>query len=400
MAFRISFSEWVDLAKVPTARIERLWFMPQFDVFEEEQHLCIVNILVPGGPSTFKYKNSEEQFKDALLRYAVIRIEEILRNKSFLIDYPQRVQEIHIEEEDLPSIDELLVEKNCTYQITEGRNLFCSAASLDDLVKGYSSPRRSITSHPVCLSCSLPDSNYLCSNLTHAAVMSRQGMAIMPMRFAAGALCDRGQSEINDPSQCRPGGHQCWERILEPEVVSPIIPLSPLALPEAFDYLDTLWRLAFGRKHGLLRLTTMTDMAQLAQPCTTRTDFESMMSALANILKSMNIPDDLLHKGSPMVSKDHTLDRIEACLKHRLEEENYLPCQRAMNILHAVNAVRYSLQHANQRDFSSALSGLAVPFPVSSWSETWATIRARTIEALGIIRENVRTFSHDEDRDH
>jgi hypothetical protein len=111
------------------------------------------------------------------------------------------------------------------------------------------------------------------------------------------------------------------------------------------------------------------------------------------MLKAMKIPDDLLHKGTAEIPKDHTLDRLKACLKHHLEEGDYLPCERAISMLHAINTVRYSQQHANQHDLSRAFSRLALPFPPSSWSEAWDGIRTRTIGALGIIREKVRILS-------
>lgn len=172
------------------------------------------------------------------------------------------------------------------------------------------------------------------------------------MRYAAAALCERARPEIDDPSRCRPGGHPCWERILEPEIESVEMPSSPLALHEAFGYLEAVWRLAFGSNHGLLRLTSMTDIAQLSQPCRTRSEFESMMSALAAVLKAMNIPEDLFPGGVSNLERDHTLERIKVCLKCKLGEEYDLSCEGAIEVLRAVNAVRSSQQHANQRELS------------------------------------------------
>lgn len=129
---------------------------------------------------------------------------------------PRGFQEIHIGVDDLPFIDKLLEEKNCTYQMKEGRKLFCSAISLDDLHKGYSLPNRAITSRAICLACDLPGTDYLCSNLSHPAIMSRQGVGLAPRRFAAGALCERGEPGAEQaPAQCRPDGHRCWERIVD-----------------------------------------------------------------------------------------------------------------------------------------------------------------------------------------
>jgi hypothetical protein len=394
MAFRIVFSQWIDPDILPIPSWSRPWLYPQFDIYEEARHLFLVNVHVRNDPAEPRYRDRKEEFKLALLQYSVRRIEDALRNESFLSNPPRGFQEIYIGVDDLPFIDKLLEEKNCTYQMKEGRKLFCSAISLDDLHKGYSLPNRAITSRAICLACDLPGTDYLCSNLSHPAVMSRQGLGLAPRRFAAGALCERGEPGAEqDPAQCRPDGHRCWERIVELESEAPEIPSSPLALHEAFGYLDTVWRLAFGRKHALLRLTTMADIAQLSQPCKTRSDFESMMSALAAVLKAMDIPEDLFPGGVSHIQKDRSLDRIEVCLKNNLGDEYDAPCERAISALRAVNAVRYSQQHANQDDLSRAFARLGIPYPISSWSDVWGSICSKTIEALGVIREKVRNFS-------
>jgi len=392
MAFRVVFIKWIDRTEFYEPSYRRLWLVPQFIVSEEERQF-IVNLLVPQYPTTFKYEDKEEQFKGALLRFAVRRIEEAFGTQGFLTNASERVQELFIGETELPFIEKLIHEKTCTYQVKEGKDLFCSAGNLTDLQGDYNPTRKSVTSRAVCLACNLPNTDYLCSNLSHPAIVFRPIGEVTPTRVAAGALCDRGQPEIHDPSGCRPGGHKCWERILEPEIDIPEIPSSPLALHEAFGYLDTVWRLAFGRRHALLRLTTMADIAQLSQPCRTRSDFESMMSALAAVLKAMDIPEDLFPQGVSNIQKDHTLERIKDCLKHELGEDYDESCDRAIEVLQAVNAVRYSQQHANQRDLSKAFSRLAIPFPLSSGNEAWGRICAKTIEALGVIREKVRMLS-------
>ena len=69
--------------------------------------------------------------------------------------------------------------------------------------------------------------------------------------------------------------------------------LSP-ALSLAFDFLDTVWRLKFGRKHKLLQLRLLTPTTDLERDCLTREEFQSRLSALADTLKSMRIDDQLL----------------------------------------------------------------------------------------------------------
>jgi hypothetical protein len=265
MSFRIVFLEWIDVTKISLPSRQRPWLISQFQIDEEGEYLFLVNVSVHKGPETLKYRDSEEEFKDALLCYSVRRIEDALRTESFLIKPANGVQEIHIETEYLLFIDKLIQDKTCFYQIREERGLFCSAGNLNDLTKEYNPMRRSVTSHAICRACDLPNTDYICSNLSHPAIMVHQLMGTQFARIAMSGLCGRGEPGAeNAPSQCRPGGHRCWERILEPEIEAPEIPSLSLALPEAFDYLDAVWRNAMRANHALFRLTTVSGMAQLA----------------------------------------------------------------------------------------------------------------------------------------
>ncbi len=122
------------------------------------------------------------------------------------------------------------------------------------------------------------------------------------------------------------------------------------------------------------------------------------MSALADVLKSMEIPDNLLSKENHQIAKDQTLNRLLACLKAHLEEADYRSVENAVGTLRAVNDVRRTLQHSGAgRELPVALAklGILYPSPSSNWGEAWDRIRAKTIEAFGIIREKIRMLSLD-----
>jgi hypothetical protein len=392
MAFQIVFSEWLNTARLHTHSMHRPWLFPRFRVSEEGENLFFVNVEVPDNTLVLKYKNSEEAFKNALLRYSVQRIENALRNNGFLSNQPNRLEEISIRDDDLLLIDKLIQGKRCGYQINEGRNLFCSANDPDDYKGTNLAPKRVPVSRPICLNCDLPDADYLCSHLIHPAVMSQGGMGAPFGRFTARALCNLGlEGAEKGPSRCHAGGHPCWERIIEPEIEASEIPLSSLALPEAFDYLDAVWRNAMGPNHALFRLTTVSGMAQLAQPCTTLDEFESRLSALSAVFKAMTIQDDLLEAGSQGLKKDQTFDRLLACQKLKdLEEADYQAVERGVKILRTVNRVRNVQQHADNREFLRTLVELGIPYPPPNWGDAWDRVRDKTMEALTTIREKIR----------
>jgi hypothetical protein len=202
-------------------------------------------------------------------------------------------------------------------------------------------------------------------------------------------ICDLGKTEINEPKQCHPSGHKCWEWVVQIED-EPLPKLSsPLTLPEAFDFLDAVWRLAFGKRQALLRQQSTAPIASLALPCTTRQEFESRLSALADILKSMEIPDGLLPSDIQPINKDQTFVRLLACLQSCLEAVDYNAVEQAVRTLRAVNEVRVALQHGGAaRNLPAELMKLGVPYP-PQWGDAWDRIRAKTSEALHIIREKI-----------
>jgi len=182
----------------------------------------------------------------------------------------------------LPLIDN----KNCDYQQPFGRDLMCTAAFPSDQTASQTWNGRRIapTSRAICRECALPESDVLCSNLLHPAVTGELRASGLTMRRVLSVVCDLGRSEaVIDVSGCRAGGHSCWERhvVAEPAAAEPV---SPLGLPEQFDVLDAYWRLSFGKRFRLLDLTTATGTASLALPCGSRAEFESRLSALADII--------------------------------------------------------------------------------------------------------------------
>jgi hypothetical protein len=120
MAFRIAFIEWIDPSKLYTPSMLRPWLFPQFQISKEENYLFLINVSVPNGPVKARYRGREDQFKDALLRYSVRRIEDALRNESFLMRPPNGVQEIDIQTDELPIIGKLMEEKGSVIQVMLG----------------------------------------------------------------------------------------------------------------------------------------------------------------------------------------------------------------------------------------------------------------------------------------
>jgi hypothetical protein len=196
-------------------------------------------------------------------------------------------------DDDLPHLLELANSKACSYQERVRRDLYCTADVRADPTKLIIDGRAvAPTSRPLCAGCGLPSDDFLCSHLLHPKVYARPKAYVSPIssdyveRELHNAICDRGRQAIEVPRACQPAMNDCWQRIMEVEVPAPA-PLSPLGLPESFDALDAIWRLAFGKNKRLLALNTASGPAALPMGCATRDEFDSRLSVLNDIISKL-----------------------------------------------------------------------------------------------------------------
>ena len=398
--FRIHLEdEWVDRRDLAD------YSGPMFSIYSEEEDKALnhINVLIDTldihriqNENGVNKQSILRKFKLVVIRYGVEGIERGIREGIFPQNLNGKTYNLIIEDLDIPVLRRLLQGKTCSYQIQEGRDLLCSAASSKDPTNCGKVGFRFVapTSRAICNECSLPHTDYLCSHFLHPQVeWELDNFTNVNKRKVISSICDLGKEEIENPEKCCAGDNQCWERIVE-RIDAPVPTLaSPLTLPEAFDFLDTVWRLAFGKKRGLLRLRSTTDTVSLVLACSTRDEFKSRVSALDDIFKSMEIPDGILEIELDESNKGHTFVRLLACLETRLETIDYQEVEQAVNALRAVNEVRVAFQHSGAASrLPDALRKLGIPYPPSQWGDAWDRIRAKVSEALHIIREKVRRW--------
>lgn len=324
----------------------------------------------------------------ALATLALSRIEALLVLDDFDLAEAREAGkiEIRLAEEDLVTLVEILRDKDCSYQTTVGRDLFCHAVTTEDSTAfvGQTGVLQARTSRAICRGCNLPDDRDLCSHLRHPSVAGTpEGV-----RFVQAAVCDLNRPEIQDPAKCRTGGHGCWERLVEPRLASLEARLPETAILDALDHLDAAWRLAFGRRKRLIQLPTSRSVAELAMMSSTREDFRSRMSVLDDILKRMSVPDDILPEAErPLIRPEETFKRIGAALKAVLQDDSYADVESALDVLRPVNVIRVAQQHeARAIDAPGAFRALAISWPITSWSDAWDHVRARAVQALDLLR--------------
>ena len=387
MTYRLRFDTWQEEAKYERTRA-RFTLLKDGGGDALDVYLSVpdrVRKEIP-KPSDLPEKESAKRLEEALIRYGVRRLTQAIRDGLLPFSEESLFEDVKLELPDVPAVVAMMREKTCSFQHREGRELLCSAAASDDpTAKGVvGTSTLAPTSGALCIGCDLPDTDFLCSHFLSPAVTG-QVDGKTRSRDLVGGLCDLGRKEIDSaPRECRAGGHSCWETLVEPMDMSQVVPASPLTLPETIDFLDAVWRLSFGSP--LVRVPAVASAAELSRPCSTLSDFESRVAALASLLGALDVP-------GPEDSSDHALDRMFVLLRERLAEDDLGAVQAALVELEGIVQLNVALQNkAKKGKLQRALARLRVPYPTDDWSQTWDRIRSRCAVALSVIRNAVRTL--------
>ncbi|MEV6924016.1 hypothetical protein AB0M46_05810 [Dactylosporangium sp. NPDC051485] len=138
----------------------------------------------------------------------------------------------------------------------------------------------------------------------------------------------------------------------------------------------------------------MKNTASLAVDCTDLEEFESRMSALADVIDQIWPSDALLPAEIDAEKAGRSLDRLTEVLLHRLPAGQHARVEDAVSALRRVRQVRNAIQHSRVRGgLLAALRNLGVNDASPSWADTWNVVRAQTVEALKVLREELVQFS-------
>ncbi|MEV4455781.1 hypothetical protein [Microbispora sp. NPDC049633] len=339
----------------------------------------------------------------ALVRYGVDRLEQFVTEYLSAGSGPAGSSDVwRLTTDDVPQLLALVEHKACDYQMRMQRDLFCTAAIAKDAsgVGKVNGRNAAPTSRPLCQSCALPGTQIICSHLMHPRVTALiSGASRISERHVVDALCDRGMNEVRNVDGCRAGGHGCWQRIVavEPPDAPPV---SPLELAEAFDVLDAVWRLAFDKKKPLLSLSTVATPAALSLRCTTRAEFETRISDLADLIDRIKVDDLYLKpRSEEELEKDKdklkaSLNRIEDCLHYHLDRAQHAAVDRAIKTLRTIRQARNAEQHGITEGggLTAKLRDLGIYDAPPNWGGAWDAVRARAVEALTTLRHELMAY--------
>jgi hypothetical protein len=159
------------------------------------------------------------------------------------------------------------------------------------------------------------------------------------------------------------------------------MPTSSLALPEAIDYLNAVWR--SWAKEPLFLIPRVEAAAKLALECRSGDEFDARVSSLCAILDHLRIPG----------RHDHgKLFDLQTYLSTDVLGAGAVRAGESITDLRALFDLRAWRQHPGgdaEAKAALAMERLGLRLPTGAWGTAWQVVQGRVVEALNALREEV-----------
>ena len=153
-----------------------------------------------------------------------------------------------------------------------------------------------------------------------------------------------------------------------------------LDIPYAIGYLDAVWQARTG-KH-LFAYLDPASVARVTLVCSSEEEFNSLMSALADVLGQVVVP------GTVVPPQRGALEAVREFLATALATEAADRVSTAFETLIRLRRIRVSTQHADARHRAvTSFAEIGLAFPPPSWEQAWSHIATHAAGALDAIRE-------------
>jgi hypothetical protein len=171
--------------------------------------------------------------------------------------------------------------------------------------------------------------------------------------------------------------------MLEPPAPPSVPPSAgPLDIPNAVGYLDAVWKSKTGSR--LFVNLDPASVARLTLACADEGDFNSLMSALADVTGAVVRPGKAAppQGGALEEVRDYLIPKLDADVADRVAD--------AFRTLIRLRHIRVSTQHGDARHKAVAeFREIGLPFPPLSWDHAWTHIAVMARGALDVLREEV-----------
>lgn len=168
--------------------------------------------------------------------------------------------------------------------------------------------------------------------------------------------------------------------VAPPEPPSQPLSAAPLGIPYAVSFADAVWESRTG--FPLFARPDPASIARLTQLCDSEGAFNSLMSALADLLSQVAKP------GTGKAPRAGALEDVRKYLDRKLEPPAAARCSDAIGTLIKLRTIRHGIEHGDARAKAvAAYADVGLSFPVASWPQAWAQISAIACGALDVLRE-------------
>lgn len=157
---------------------------------------------------------------------------------------------------------------------------------------------------------------------------------------------------------------------------------APLDIPYAVGHLDAVWK-SRAKSHLFVNLDPAS-VARLTLACGSEEEFNSFMSALADVLGRVAKP------GATDPPQGSALEQVRDWLVPQLDADAGDRVATAFATLIRLRHIRVGTQHADARHKAvDAFREIGLPFPPPSWKYAWTHIAVLARGALDVVREEV-----------
>lgn len=168
--------------------------------------------------------------------------------------------------------------------------------------------------------------------------------------------------------------------VAPPEPPSQPLSAAPLDIPYAVSFADAVWQSRTG--FPLFARPDPASIARLTMPCGSEGAFNSLMSALADVLSQVAKP------GTGTALRAGALEQVREYLNRELDPSAAARCADAIGTLVRVRTIRHGIEHGDARAKAVvAYASLGIAFPVARWDEAWSQVSGITCGALDVLRE-------------
>jgi hypothetical protein len=270
--------------------------------------------------------------------------------------------------------------KSCDWQVRGDRGLECDATPVGQ--------DRS-TTLATCAKCAMPDARIVCAQLRHPTNLPVRTFGGFE-RLAGPAMCELG-NEPDDGSDCRPGGKNCWQRIVSVELavppfvggsaVAPGRDLSRTAV-DAIDHLRETYRRRYGA--DLWLIDQARSIAELSGEAHSEETFHRKVTVLALLLSTVN-PQNELDDELRLGANGQAVGGL--VVLERLMERDLPDAVRDVRMLRHIAALRNAYPtHLRARGFEDATSAIGLDYPPDDWDAAWRIVLSRFGESLRRLR--------------